>query len=368
MSVVLIPAYEPDARLVTLVQALRSADPARPVVVVDDGSGARFRPVFAAAAASGALVLAHPHNRGKGAALKTGLAFIARRYGCRDVVTADCDGQHTPADIERVAAAVAARNAHPRDGAAPVLVLGVRSFTGDVPARSRVGNSATRAAFRLVSGQAIRDTQTGLRGLPAAAIPWLLQLPGDRFEYEFRMLLQAGAAGVTLVEEPIATVYTDGNASSHFRPVADSLRVYAPIARFAASAFLAFLLDTGMLLLLNAVTGWLFLSVVGARVVSSSANFAINRRLVFRRGRDVPMRTAAARYFSLAGLLLAANFGTITALTDVGIPLLAAKLLTEATLFLVSFSVQRAVVFASDPAASGPIDVPAEPRHPSIRR
>lgn len=341
MTVVLIPAYEPDVRLVTLVRALRTTDPSRPVVVVDDGSGDLFRTVFADAQAAGAELLRHDRNRGKGAALKTGLRFVRERHSGEDVVTADADGQHTPRDIERIARRT---GRHPRD-----LVLGVRAFTGPVPARSKLGNAATRALFRLVSGQDVIDTQTGLRGIPAPLIDWMLTVRGDRFDYEFRVLLQARAAGVALAQEPIATVYTDGNSSSHFRPVLDSLRIYAPLLRFAASALLAFAVDTAALLVLNALTGWLLFSVVGARLMSAGMNFAINRSLVFRRGREVPLRTAAVRYVSLAVLLLAANFGMITALTQMGLPLLAAKVLTEASLFVVSFSVQRAVVFAPAP-------------------
>ncbi|MFT3798094.1 GtrA family protein [Microbacterium sp.] len=387
MHVVLIPAYEPDERLVDLVRALVADGP---VLVVDDGSGPDFAGVFAAAASLGAVVLTQPHNRGKGAALRTGFAHVARVWPGSAVVTADADGQHTPADIRRVAAAVegpahaeaaaqrkalavvaASGSATPRQlpservmtpqspRGRPAIVLGARTFSGDlsprvplqiplrIPLRSRVGNEATRWAFQLATGQRLRDTQTGLRGYPAEILPWLLSLPGDRFEYEFTMLLRARAAGIELVELPIQTVYLDGNRSSHFRPLVDSLRVYGPLLRFAASALFAFAIDTVALLVLNALTGWLLFSVVAARLISGTVNFAVNRTVVFRDGRDLPTRTTALRYFSLAGLLLAANYGILSALTDAGVPMLLAKIATETTLFVVSYSVQRAVVFPS---------------------
>ncbi|MGO1316098.1 MAG: glycosyltransferase [Cellulomonadaceae bacterium] len=358
MHVVLIPAYEPDERLVQLVTALRTAHPDREVLVVDDGSGPRYAAVFAAAKHAGACLLRHPGNRGKGAALRTGFAEIAARRPGACVVTADADGQHTPADVERVAARVESLNpclvgvaagtgpCGPAQGERTVIVLGTREFAGQVPARSRIGNAVTRTVFRTVTGTAVHDTQTGLRGLPAAALPWLLTVRGDRFEYEFRMLLHARGAGIDLVEEPIATLYDDGNSSSHFRPVVDSIRIYAPLARFAISAFAAFLLDTAALMVLNAMTGNLVVSVIGARLVSGALNFLVNRTVVFRRGWDVPVRVAAWRYVSLAVLLLAANFGIITALTDAGLPLLLAKVVTETALFVTSYAVQRAVVFA----------------------
>lgn len=367
VHIVLIPAYEPDGRLVALVRALASRGP---VVVVDDGSDAAYAPVFAASAAAGAVVLAHGVNRGKGAALRTGFAHIADRWPGADIVTADADGQHTPADISRVAAALSGvrearmvssgvtRGSSALPERPPAIVLGVRAFTGTVPLRSRAGNALTRRAFRLATGRDVTDTQTGLRGLPAEILPWLRTVPGDRFEYEFRMLLAAPTAGIELVQTPIETVYLEGNTSSHFRPLADSARIWAPLLKFTASALLAFALDTLLLLALNALTGWLLLSVVGARVVSAGANYLVNRRHVFAGARDLPTRSTATRYFSLAALLLAANYGVLSALTDAGMSLIMGKILTETALFLVSFSVQRAVVFAPTPAP------PARSIHP----
>lgn len=133
------------------------------------------------------------------------------------VVCADCDGQHTPADIARIAALVAPGT----------MVLGGRRFTGPtsggpVPLRSKVGNAVSRWLFGAVAGVGVHDTQTGLRAYPADLLPWLQSVPGDRFEYEFSLLLRASGAGVLIVEVPIETIYLDANASSHFRPVQDS--------------------------------------------------------------------------------------------------------------------------------------------------
>ena len=129
--IVLIPAYEPDDRLVALVADLRAHDLA--VLVVDDGSGPAYAATFEDARRLGATVLAHDVNRGKGAALRTGFAFVSQRFGGHDVVCADCDGQHLVPDILRVAERVAARGVG-RPGAAAgegsgVMVLGARLFT-----------------------------------------------------------------------------------------------------------------------------------------------------------------------------------------------------------------------------------------------
>ena len=75
------------------------------------------------------------------------------------------------------------------------MVLGTRSFTGNVPARSRFGNNATRRLFTLTTGERISGTQTGLRGYPASMLPWLRSVPGERYEYELNLLLEARRAG-----------------------------------------------------------------------------------------------------------------------------------------------------------------------------
>src|SRR5262249_9142234 len=157
-----------------LLELVRSLPPAvEEVVVVNDGSGAEFAAVFEGAQRDPRVrVLEHAVNLGKGAALRTGLNYClcARPNGGsrggangRPIVTADADGQHTPADIVAVGEAGAAN-----PGA---LVLGARRFEGEVPARSLIGNLVTRSIMRAVVGCRLTDTQTGLRAIPAALIP-----------------------------------------------------------------------------------------------------------------------------------------------------------------------------------------------------
>lgn len=335
--IVLVPAYEPDHRLVVLVRLLRASAPHLTVVVVDDGSGPAFGHLFDEIAAQGCTVLRHPENLGKGAALRTGFAHAVRHHPGEDVVCADCDGQHTLVDVLRVAEQVATTRA---------TVLGVRGFTGVVPLRSRVGNAVTGRLFALATGHRVQDTQTGLRGYPADRLPWLLRVPGERFEYELAVLLRTVRERSPVVEVAISTVYLDENASSHFRPVLDSVRVYVPLLLFAASSLLAFAVDTVALLLVHALTGSLLVSVVAARAVSSVTNFVTNRRVVFSRS-DLPWRAAAARYFGLALALLGASYLLLAALTGTGLPLLVAKIVTEVVLFGSSYAVQHRVVFAS---------------------
>jgi putative flippase GtrA len=193
-----------------------------------------------------------------------------------------------------------------------------------------------------------------LRGIPSSLLPWVAAQPGERFEFEQNVLLRTRAAGVATREVAIETVYLEGNASSHFRPVADSLRIGLPLVLFAGSSLLAFAVDTIALLVFTALTGWLIPSIVAARAVSASVNFVVNRRVVFRSGRSGRMRGQAVRYAVLAVALLASNIVWLQALTSLGVPLLAAKVVTEAVLFVTSYGVQRAFVFRSSELVSHP--------------
>lgn len=344
---ILIPSYEPDDRLLALVRDLKEAR-ADDILIVDDGSGERYRGIFDSAREAGCTVLTHRMNQGKGRALKTGFDYI-RRFGDGDgVVCADSDGQHLPGDITRVAAAVREH----RGG----IVLGSRRFTGKVPLRSRVGNSATRIAYACATGTAIQDTQTGLRGYPPELLDWLCEVPGDRFEYEMNVLLEAPRAGIPMIEVPIDTVYLDGNESSHFRPLADSARIYYPFLKFCASSGFAAIVDFALLFLLQGMSGSLLFAVIGGRLCSSILNYAMNREYVFSRrsggranGTDeagLPVRRSATRYFSLALVIVASNYGILHALHEtLGVPLLPAKLSTEAALFLLSYGAQRKFVY-----------------------
>jgi putative flippase GtrA len=346
--IVLIPAYEPDDQLPELVIALVQTRPDLIPVVVDDGSGPAYAATFEEARAAGATVLTHPRNLGKGHALRTGIAFAGETHPGEDVVCADSDGQHAPVDVLRVADRVR------RTGS---MVLGGRRFDGDVPLRSRFGNAVTRGLLRRASGGHVHDTQTGLRGYPAGSLAWLLEVPGDRFEYELQVLLRAHADGRRVEEIPIQTVYLDDNASSHFRPMRDSWRVLAPLILHALVALGSFVLDLVALWILVAATGELLVSVVGARLISGTVNFLANRRLAHTGGGPAAPLSGesgakrrlllgeALRYTALASLVAIGDIVLLEALMTAGIPLLLAKIGAGAALFVAGFAAQRTLVF-----------------------
>ena len=271
---ILIPAYRPGETLATLVADLRRRE-ATPIVIVDDGSGEEFAAVFARAAAyPNVHIVRHYINLGKGAAIKTGLNHAMVLFpSCTGVVTADADGQHLADDILAVGARL---EAEPRK-----LVLGVRSFDESVPLRSKIGNGATRMLMRLVVGQKLADTQTGLRGIPAELVPLLLRLPSSGYEFELDMLIACKHQSCAIVEEPIRTVYIEGNQSSHFRPIADSMRIYFLLFRFGLLSLLTAALDNVVFIGAFAVTGSIARSQIAGRAVAMVFNYLGAHRAVF---------------------------------------------------------------------------------------
>lgn len=331
--IILIPSYQPDQRLIDLLATFPAG---QQVVVVDDGSGPDYVLWFARASRMGATVLTHEHNRGKGQALRTGFSWIARHHPGSDVVCADSDGQHTTADIAAVAARLTDTGAD--------MVLGVRSFTGKVPLRSRFGNAVTRGVFHLATGRAIIDTQTGLRAYPARMLGWLCTIEGDRFEYELKVLLAAIREQMTIEQVGIETIYLDENASSHFRPIQDSWLIYRPLLSFCGSSLLAFTVDFVLLSVFLAMGMGLVASIVSARVLSATMNYLVNRSWVFGNEDPAPIRETLPRYVGLAAVLLGGNIVLMNLLTLVT-GTLGAKILTELILLLISYTVQRLLVF-----------------------
>jgi glycosyltransferase involved in cell wall biosynthesis len=222
--VVIIPAYQPGEQLLDLVKQLADHH-GRRLVLIDDGSEDRCQDIFAACRTIDRVnVISHEQNRGKGAALRTGFRFILEAMpDCHAVVTADADGQHHPTDIDTIC-----RTAEQRPD---VVILGARNFAGDVPWRSRLGNDLTRFLFRLLFGSRLGDTQTGLRAMPVFLLPDLLHLQSERYSFELEMLISFIRKQIPILEIPIATIYAEGNQTSHFRPIRDSLAIYTTLAR-----------------------------------------------------------------------------------------------------------------------------------------
>lgn len=346
---ILIPSYEPEERLVRYVDDLASRGLCR-IVVVDDGSGESYRGIFDRLGEKPfCTVLHHDVNKGKGASLKTGYAYIhGQMPDVAGVVTADADGQHSPDDCARMAAALV------EDGDS--VFIGTRDFSfGKVPFRSWIGNRWSSLTFMLVLGRWLPDTQTGLRAFPMRLLPLQMSVSGDRYEYEMGVLMTMVRKGVPLKTLPIRTIYENGNSCSHFNPIKDTIRinrlVLAGFMRFAGVSIVSFILDQGLAwgvaAMLAAIgvtaTGAIWVSGFAARLLSSVFNFSLNRLFVFRSGCGIG--SSAWKYALLCVIVIVLSNAGVTALSFVGVPRGAAKFVCDVLLYFAGYRIQDRFVF-----------------------
>lgn len=337
---VLIPAYKPGEVLARLVADLAARGFSR-ILVVDDGSGPAYAPLFESLLSHPQVtLLRHESNRGKGEALKTGLHhLLASEPAAAGAVTADADGQHLPEDIERVA-----RHLASCDGS--TLVLGCRSFGPGVPLRSRAGNLLTAAAMRWIAGLRLADTQTGLRGIPRALAARLLGTKTSGYEFELDMLLMAKHEGFAVSGTPIATVYLEDNRSSHFNPLRDSMRICSVLLRFMLVSLATALLDNLVFRFALGILPSLAEAQLAARAAALSFQYPAARRAVFHSGR--PHRRELPRFLAVAAGHALLSYAAIHWLTQQhGFALFAAKITVETALFPLNFLLQRDWVFTA---------------------
>ena len=341
-AAVLIPAYRPAAALPELVAELVNRG-ITVIVVVDDGSEPQYRAIFETLAEiSQVEVLRHAVNLGKGAALKTGMNWLLTKFPqLPGVVTADADGQHHPDDILAVAQRFAAE---PNK-----LVLGARSFAGTIPLRSRFGNELTRRVMRLVLGNRLTDTQTGLRAVPRALMLRLLRIPAAGYEFELEMLIAAKHLGVSVTEQPVRTIYQPGNPTSHFQPLRDSMRIYFVLLRFGLISALTALLDNVLFWLVFHATANIAQAQAAGRIAAALFNYAAVRRAVFFS--DEKHKIVLPRYLLLVSANALASYVGIRFITSQwSVGVVPAKLMAETLLFIANFAIQRDFVFTKRPA------------------
>ena len=334
-KIALIPAYMPTPSMLPMLGELN--DSGFECIVVNDGSGNVYDEFFESVREQ-ATVIDHPANFGKGVALRTGLSYIAGHIVTPYiVVTMDADGQHLVSDALNVCERVIE--------CPDALVLGCREFDGDVPLKSKLGNSITRVVYRLATGVGVSDTQTGLRGFSDRLIKRLLSISGDRYEYETNMLMELARDGCRILEVPIRTIYIDDNSSSHFDPVKDSVKIYKEILKFSASSLAGFCADYLLYIVFSLLTGSAIFANVTARLFSASLNFTLNRKFVFKSNKS--LASSALQYFALAAGILAANTLILMLLTQkLSLNIYLAKVIVECTMFVVSFLAQKGLVFA----------------------
>lgn len=341
-----IPAYKPEETCKFTIEEAIEAGFSR-VIVVNDGSGPGFEGFFdEISKIPQVTLLHHAINQGKGRALKTVFHHILNhQLPIEAIVTADADGQHLVSDMVKITKELEASPNH--------VVLGARDFSkSDIPFRSRFGNRFTRLLFRLSTGAVLTDTQTGLRGIPVKYLPRLLDVLGERFEYEMNMLAALKKNYIPVSEVTIETVYLDDNKSSHFHPLRDSFHIYKVFLLYGFSGAASFGLDIGLfwifvqLLRDESPEMFIIIATVVARILSSLFNYYINRNKVFKQG----SKQSLLRYYILAAFIMAVSAASVHLLYAewLGRGEVILKVIVDTILFIFGFVVQRAWVFRKE--------------------
>ena len=216
--IILIPAYEPDNKLLDLLKEINHK---YEVIVVDDGSTNKE---IINESKNYAYTISYDNNMGKGYALKTGFEYIKANYEDYVVVTMDADGQHDLGDAINLCDYASKH--------LDELVLGRRHWDKTMPLSNRLGNKITRNIFKKKTGLSIYDTQSGLRAFSYKLMDYMLSISGNRYEYEMNMLLYLNKNNINFHEIDIKTIYIGDNSSSHFKSIRDSYRIYKEIAKY----------------------------------------------------------------------------------------------------------------------------------------
>lgn len=214
----LIPCYREQGRVGAVVRGAREAG--FDAIVIDDGSPDRTADEAREAGATEVVV--HEVNRGKGAAMSTGLRRALER-GYDAVVLMDGDGQHLPAELPRFAEAFA------RGGADVVLGSRMADHRGMPFVRYCTNRYMSWLLSRRL-GQRASDTQCGYRLLSRRAIPVVLAGGASGFAADSEQLLLLARAGFRFAEVPVSTVYGDERSKIH--PVRDTLRFFAMLRKY----------------------------------------------------------------------------------------------------------------------------------------
>ncbi len=337
---ILIPALNPDEKLIILVSNLLENN-FRNIIVVNDGSDLEHTKIFKQIETKVTL-LTHATNLGKGRALKTGFNhYLNNNHTNIGIITLDADGQHTIADVQKLYTKLLQNPDH--------LILGVRNFDDkNIPFRSRFGNKLTKCIFSFLTGLQIQDTQTGLRAIPNCYIQKLLLIEGEKFDFEMNMLMHTKQENIIISEEKIETIYLEKNKSSHFNPLTDSLKIYAIFFKYIFSSILAFLVDILLyklffnLLIKNFAIYAITIATVLARVVSSFVNYKVNRNVVFKEATS----SSIIKYYILCIIQMCISALCVSFIySKINDTEVLIKIIVDTIIFFINYKIQQEWVF-----------------------
>lgn len=338
---IVIPTLDPEEEIMEnfINELQKDADH---ILVINDGSKASHDNFFKKLENRGIIVLKHYKNYGKGRALKTAFNYILNEYpDITGVITCDSDGQHSVKDIKKIAK-VLTKNPNK-------LILGVRNFDKEnVPPRSKFGNKMTRSVIKSFVGLDITDTQTGLRGLSKNVMVEFLDILGERYEYETKMLIACREKNIPIEEVQIETIYINSNEGSHFNPVRDSIRIYKLFTKYIGISLSTYIVDIilfawllGVLRLSSSVLA----STILARVISSIYSYFAYSNTKFRDIKGYVL--AKYNLLIIIQMFMSGCFTTFFySLLDINVIVI--KIVVDLVIWFVNMFLEREFVFNGD--------------------
>lgn len=208
---ILIPAFNASQTVRAVAEEV--LEQGFPLLVVNDGS---TDDTVQKLSGLPITLLNHPQNIGKGAALKTGFAWLLEnRFDA--VVTLDADGQHDPAAIATVIAE-ADKNGY------DCLIASRQSQFEEMAGLRKFWNRFGVWCMRKRTGFEITDSQSGFRFYRSSLLKGV-QLEKERYDLEMELLMKGWKGGFRIGSIPVAARVADGRSTSHYRAVRDTWKI-----------------------------------------------------------------------------------------------------------------------------------------------
>ena len=332
--VILIPALNPNEGIIKLVKELKE-ETFFNIIVINDGSNEENRKYFDILKNEYDIkVLKHDVNYGKGKALKNGIKEVYNE-NVLGVVTVDADGQHLVKDVKKVAEKLKEEK----------IVLGERDFKSckEVPFASKIGNKFSSLYFKLLTGIYLKDTSTGLRGIPKKYFDIALNTQGDRYDFEINFLKEMYYNKLDFNSVNIEIVYE--NRIKNYRIIKDSIIIYKEFFKNLISSLICAIVDIVLFWIFTININYIFLSNVLARICSGILDFTINKFWVCNKKDSKKTYSEFIKYTILFIVQMLLNSLIVTVLSNIFEAIILIKLLVNLILYIVNFFIKNRYIF-----------------------
>lgn len=332
--VILIPALNPNEKLIDLIHDLQK-EQLNNIIVINDGSNEECRHIFLSLKNSNVKVYEHEENMGKGQAIKTGIEKVIND-DIKGIITMDADGQHLASDAKKIAQRLENDE----------VILGKRHFKGNykVPLASKIGNAFSSLYFKLITGIYLEDTQTGLRGIPKKYLNFALEVSGSRYEYEMNFLKQMYYKKIKFDTVDIETIY-EGRIKN-FKPFKDSYIIYKEFIKNIISSITCAIVDILIFYILVSKNMSVVPANVLARITSGVLDFGLNKKWVFRIEKTTNTLCEASKYVILFIVQMLINSLLIYILNQYYAKwIVTIKIVINIIMYLVNFFIKKKFIF-----------------------